>query len=116
MFAVDKDTGLRARHVQLSWASLVRLGDAYPVMAELENGNWVVVVGAASSMSDGSEVVKILDPLAQRSELLLVSEAQFMKKWRGSVVLLKRQYRLAESDQPFGFRWFVPELLRQRHL
>ena len=107
---------MRARHLQLSWASLVRLGDAYPILAELENGNWVVVVGAATNLSDGSEVVKILDPLAERPELLLVTEAQFVKIWRGSVVLLKRQFRMTDTDQPFGFWWFVPELLRQRHL
>ena len=52
----------------------------------------------------------------QRPELLLLTEEQFAKSWRGSVVLLKRNYRISDADQPFGFRWFVPELLRQRSL
>ncbi len=116
LLRIAKDAGLHARNVRLSWQSLVKLGDAYPVLAELENGNWVVVIGAMSRESDGSEVVRVLDPLAHRPEELLVTEEQFSRSWRGSVVLLKRQYRLSDTDQPFGFRWFVPELFRQRRL
>jgi subfamily B ATP-binding cassette protein HlyB/CyaB len=40
---------------------LFKLGNAYPILAELENGNWVVVAGAV----DGEEKqVRVLDPLA----------------------------------------------------
>ena len=31
-------------------------------------------------------------------------------------MLLKRVFSLSDTDQPFGFRWFVPELVRQRKL
>ena len=41
-----KDAGLRARQTKLSWQSLLQLGEAYPVLAELENGNWVVIASA----------------------------------------------------------------------
>jgi ATP-binding cassette subfamily B protein len=32
------------------------------------------------------------------------------------VVLVKRNFRLSDDDQPFGLRWFIPELARQRGL
>ena len=57
-----------------------------------------------------------MDPLAHRPEELLLTEEQLSRSWRGSVVLLKRQYRISDTEQPFGFRWFVPELIRQRRL
>jgi len=114
LLRMAKDAGLRARQVRLSWRSLLQLGEAYPVLAELENGNWVVIASAA--VNGEQEMVRVLDPLAERPEVLLLTEQQLSKRWRGSVVLLKRDYKLSDEDQPFGFRWFVPELVRQRGL
>ncbi|HWK68788.1 MAG TPA: peptidase domain-containing ABC transporter [Rhizobiaceae bacterium] len=113
LLRMAKDAGLRARHTFLAWSALMQLGDAYPVLAELENGNWVIIAGFVSGEQD---MVRVLDPLAERAEILLLSEQQFTGSWGGSVVLLKRSFRLSDDDQPFGFRWFVPELFRQRGL
>ncbi|KQV70339.1 peptidase domain-containing ABC transporter [Rhizobium sp. Root1220] len=112
MLRMAKDSGLRARHVTLSWQSLFQLGEAFPVLAELDNGNWVVIAGAAGNPDD--QRIRVLDPLAARPDFILLDEEQFSKSWHGSVVLLKRNYRLADDDQPFGFRWFIPEIIKQR--
>jgi ATP-binding cassette subfamily B protein len=114
LLRMAKDAGLRARQIRLSWQALMRLGDAYPVLAELDNGNWVVIAGPV--LGGEQEMVRVLDPLASRPEILLVTEQQLCRSWRGSVVLLKRSYRLSDEDLPFGFRWFVPEIIRQRGL
>jgi subfamily B ATP-binding cassette protein HlyB/CyaB len=47
------------------------------VLAELENGNWVVIAGAAGGGDDG--MIRVLDPLAQRPEFILLNEEQFPK-------------------------------------
>jgi ATP-binding cassette subfamily B protein len=112
--AMARAAGLRAQCLQMSWHSLLRLGQAYPVMAQLENGNWVIVAGAAPGDGGREEILRVLDPLAERPEFLLLTESQFTRRWRGTVMLVKRSYRLSDADQPFGFRWFVPELARQR--
>ncbi len=111
-----KDCGLKGRVLTLAWSSLVRLGEAYPALACLDNGNWVVVVDAPPAAGGHEQMIRIFDPLAERPELLLVTEAQFTRSWRGTVLLLKREFKLLDADQPFGFRWFVPEILRQRRL
>ncbi|MBX4876803.1 peptidase domain-containing ABC transporter, partial [Rhizobium bangladeshense] len=49
LLRMARDAGLRARHLSLDWQSLFRLGEAFPVLAELTNGNWVVVAGAGGS-------------------------------------------------------------------
>ncbi|MFS2150323.1 peptidase domain-containing ABC transporter [Rhizobium sp. Rhizsp42] len=111
LLRMAKDSGLKAKHLTLTWPSLFQLGNAYPILAELENGNWVVVAGAV----DGEEKqVRVLDPLATRPEFILLNEEQFTKSWRGSVLLMKRSHRMSDDDQPFGFRWFIPEVIKQR--
>jgi ATP-binding cassette subfamily B protein len=45
---------------------------------------------------------------------MMLSEEQFAKAWLGSVILVKRNYRMSDEDRPFGFRWFVPEIIKQR--
>lgn len=114
LLRMAKDAGLRARHVPLTWRSLFQMGGAYPVLAELENGNWVVIAGVATDSEE--EAIRIFDPLAARPEFIVLNESQFSKAWRGSAVLVKRNYRLGDDDQPFGFRWFLPEIIRQRGL
>lgn len=113
LLRMAKDAGLRARHVDLMWRSLFELGNAYPVLAELENGNWIVIAGAVTD-DDGGERVRVLDPLAERPEFILLDEEQFSRSWHGSVILMKRNYKMKDDDQPFGFRWFIPEVIRQR--
>jgi subfamily B ATP-binding cassette protein HlyB/CyaB len=34
--------------------------------------------------------------------------------WGGDVILLKRAHSLFDAQQPFGLRWFIPEILKQR--
>ncbi|MCS3742990.1 peptidase domain-containing ABC transporter [Rhizobium sp. BK661] len=112
LLRMAKDAGLRARHISLSWTSLLGLGEAFPVLAELENGNWVVIAGPA--MGEEEPMIRVLDPLAERPDFIHLSEEQFTRSWHGSVVMMKRNYGLNDADQPFGFRWFIPEIIKQR--
>ncbi|MBZ9790166.1 peptidase domain-containing ABC transporter [Rhizobium sp. 3T7] len=112
LLRMAKDAGLRARQISLNWSSLLQLGEAFPVLAELENGNWVVIAGPA--MGEEEAKIRVLDPLAERPDFILLNEEQFTRSWRGSVVMLKRNFSLNDADQPFGFRWFIPEIIKQR--
>lgn len=114
LLRMAKDAGLRARSVKLDWQSLLNLGEAYPALAELENGNWIVI--AAAHAIDGAVTIDVLDPLAVRPEVIVLTEEQFSTRWRGSVVLVKRSHRMLDEDQPFGMRWFVPDIIRQKSL
>ena len=62
LLAIARATGLKARAVRLDWAGLGRLGSAFPVMARLARGNWVIVAGFGR---DGDKVAAaVMDPLA----------------------------------------------------
>ena len=116
LLRMAKEAGLRAQATQLDWGVLFRMGEAYPVLLRLSNGNWVVVLRAAER-SDGAAAVVVFDPLAERQdEPLIVDQDQFCARWQGDAILIKRENLSSEGRKKFGIRWFVPELLRQRRL
>ncbi|KAB0680369.1 peptidase domain-containing ABC transporter [Aureimonas leprariae] len=115
LMRMARDAGLRTRLAHLSWDGLLGLRQAYPALAELDNGNWVVVVGSAPG-EDADVGIEVLDPLAARPERFRLSEADFCAHWTGVVLLVKRAYRFSDPDRPFGLAWFLPELAKQRRL
>lgn len=115
LLRIAREAGLRARVAHLTWDKLARLGQAYPVLASLNNRNWVIVTGVGKNVA-GEEAIEVLDPLAERAEPLVVTKAAFCANWGGEVVLVKRSRVPHDKPPPFGFRWFIPELLRQKRL
>ncbi len=116
LLRIAKEAGLRATPTHLDWGALFRLGEAYPALLRLSNGNWILVLGAGHG-ADGAEAVSVFDPLAERrDEPLIVDRDKFCARWGGDAILIKRE-RLASDHRPtFGLRWFIPELARQWRL
>jgi ATP-binding cassette subfamily B protein len=111
-----KDAGLRAQSTSMDWSALIRLGEAYPALVPLNNGNWILVLGAGRG-PDGVESIRIFDPLAERQdEALIVEKDLFCSRWNGETLLIKREQAASDGQRVFGLRWFVPELLRQWRL
>ncbi len=116
LLRMAKDSGLRAKRAHLRWKELARLGDAYPVMVQLTNGNWVIVQAVGEDDAESSSV-RILDPLAEQPAApLIVPKAEFCAAWRGETIFLKRSRQPLEEGYSFGFRWFGHELFRERRL
>jgi ATP-binding cassette subfamily B protein len=115
LLRMAKKSGLRARTSTLNWDALTRLRGAFPALARLENGNWVLVLGLRQAPA-GEVVLNVFDPLADRPEAFDVTKAPFCKRWSGDVLVLKRDQRQSGPAQKFGFRWFIPELVRERRL
>lgn len=111
LLRIAADHGLKARVDKLSWESLLAQGGVFPLMARLDNGNAVIVVGARA---DGDGKVALLDPLEEGAGVLLLDRAQFASRWHGEVVFIKRQHALTDPNQPFSLRWFIPEILKQK--
>ena len=110
------EAGLRARTARLTWDKLHQLGEAYPVLALLENGNWVVVLAASKDKLAGEEAVSVFDPLAEWPEAMTINQTSFCRNWQGDVMFVKKDQANIDATQQFGFRWFIPELLRERRL
>ncbi|MBP9684248.1 MAG: peptidase domain-containing ABC transporter [Rhodoferax sp.] len=112
LLRIATDIGLKAKFDRLSWDGLQAQGGVFPLIARMTDGNCVIVMGA--SAKDAGQVA-ILNPLADNAtEVLLVDRDKFCARWHGEVFFVKRLYGLPEQNQPFGFRWFIPEIMKQK--
>jgi ATP-binding cassette subfamily B protein len=112
---VMRDVGLRGKILRgCKWNKLTALNYAYPVMALLKGGYWVIVVNTVDRPEGPAAAV--LDPQAEGDGTTLVPFDQFVGSWTGSLVLCKRAHQGSDETQPFGLRWFMPEILRHREL
>ncbi len=110
---IARESGFKAKAAKLDWKDLGAVGAAFPLLAPLDNGNWVALAGYRPQTED----VALFDPLAEGSPgLIFVDRESFAARWTGDVVFLKRSYALGDPDQPFGLRWFWPEIARQKKL
>jgi ATP-binding cassette, subfamily B, bacterial HlyB/CyaB len=112
--ALEK-AGMRTRLMKRAdWRRAASLGSAYPALALMKDGRWVVLVHAAPPTGEGAAAV--LDPQREADGVHLVPRAAFMEAWSGTLLLARRAHALGDENQPFGLRWFLPELLRHRSL
>lgn len=111
LLRIAAEIGLKAKFDKLSWDALFAQGGVFPILARLRNGNSVIIVGARTE--HGGRIA-ILDPMSVAGGVELVSREEFSPRWDGDVVFLKRQHALTDPNQPFGLRWFIPEILKQR--
>ncbi len=108
---IAKDNGLKAKSVKVGWSGLAGLGEAYPALAKLKNGNWVVFSGLKAD--EEGEALAIIDPLADKPGFIFLTRQEIEEVWSGEVVLVKRTYKIRDLNQPFGLRWFIPEIFKQ---
>lgn len=112
LLRIANDIGLKAKAGHLTWDGLVAQEGVFPLMARLQDGNMVIVVGVKR---DGdSTLAAVLNPVNSQAGIVLVPQADFCARWQGAVLFLKRQHKLTDPNQPFGLRWFIPEILKQK--
>ncbi|NJD05077.1 MAG: peptidase domain-containing ABC transporter [Methylococcaceae bacterium] len=102
------EMGLKAKLAKLTWEELVGQKGVFPVLARRSDGRSIIVVGVQG------EAVAVLDPALNSAAVGLLDRKKFCDEWLGDVVFLKRHYSLTDPNQPFGLRWFIPEILRQK--
>ena len=105
------DIGLKAKTEQLSWAGLMAQGGVFPLMACMADGRYMIVVGMRAQ---GGGKIALLDPTAAQAVVVLEDDASFCARWQGQVVLLKREHKITDPQQRFGFAWFIPEIWKQK--
>ena len=110
------DHGFKVKPTRISWKQLERMGHAFPVMARLKNGNYVILVGMREAEQEDGKIkqeLAVFDPLADRNDFLFLPRKDFEKSWNGDVILTKRKFSMFDAEQPFSLRWFIPEMARQ---
>ena len=105
------DIGLKAKVEQLSWKGLLAQGGVFPLIACMNDGTAMIVVGMRA---DAGGRIALLDPSAAQAVVVLEDETSFCARWAGKVILVKREHKITDPDQRFGFTWFIPEILKQK--
>src|SRR5205814_2899983 len=109
-------SGLRAKATRLHWANLVKMGTALPAIVVLRNGAAMVLMRVHVEAQDRPPIVVLRDPNAPQHAPLMLDEARFTAAWDGEIILVKRDYRLRDESQPFGFRFMLGLLLRDKRI
>ncbi len=117
LLRIAAEAGFKASARRLDWDALQALPPVFPLLARLKNGNTVILVGVARPGAGKADhpgaTVGVVDPLADRLDVIDVPRDLFLERWDGELVFLKPRHGIADPRQPFGLRWFVPEILRQ---
>lgn len=108
---IATDIGLKAKVGSLNWQSLFEQSGVFPILARLNNGSGAIIVGVRK---EPSPRVAVLNPSGGNTNIEFLNQEQWTKQWSGDVMFLKRHYPLDDPNQPFGLRWFIPEILKQK--
>ncbi|WP_229207780.1 MULTISPECIES: peptidase domain-containing ABC transporter [unclassified Duganella] len=114
LLRIASDIGLKAKADTLTWSRLMAQGGVFPLMARLADGNMIIVVGVKPGENGGEDQAAVLNPAAANAQVVMVARSEFEKRWKGEVFFVKRQHKLTDPNQPFGLRWFIPEILKQK--
>jgi ATP-binding cassette, subfamily B, bacterial HlyB/CyaB len=114
LIGIAHASGLRAVATRLKWRDLMRLGSALPAILLLKNGRAMVLRRSEPEAQPPHLVVQ--DPSAGEDALLTLDERRLELGWVGNVILIKRDYRLRDEDQPFGLGLIVSQLMRDRRI
>jgi ATP-binding cassette subfamily B protein len=109
LMRIAADIGMKSKAMKLSWQALLQQDGVFPLIAKTRDGKAVIVVGVRK---EAGHKVAVLDP--KDAVVTLLDQAAFAKIWSGDVFLLKREHKLTDPNQPFGFRWFIPEIVKHK--
>jgi len=98
--------GLKAREIRSDWTRLKTT--PLPAIAIGHDSRFLVVAAR------NDDRILVHDP-AERAPRGLPRE-DFLAQWAGRLILLARRAPPDAAGGPFGFRWFLPALLRYRRL
>jgi ATP-binding cassette subfamily B protein len=111
---IARANAIRALAARLTFRDLMQAAPALPLILLLKNGSAMVLLRVEPNAQPPHVVVE--DPAAGGDALLTLDEQRLDLGWAGEVILLKREYRLRDEDQPFGLGLIAAQLFRDRRI
>jgi ATP-binding cassette, subfamily B, bacterial HlyB/CyaB len=103
---------LEAKVARLNWDELSQLKKALPAIVTLKNGASMVLLRVTGGPDDAAIVLE--DPNAGEDALLEIDRTRFERAWSGDVILVKRDYDIADETQPFSIGLISALIFRER--
>jgi ATP-binding cassette, subfamily B, bacterial HlyB/CyaB len=101
-----KRIGLKAKTCRMTLERLEKC--PLPAISMDQAGHFIIVVKA-----QGDRIV-LRDPGAKHARVL--SKAEFQSQWSGELILFTSRAALAADLRRFDFTWFIPAVVKYRHL
>ncbi|MGC2204099.1 MAG: peptidase domain-containing ABC transporter [Stellaceae bacterium] len=114
LLGIVRASGLRAVVTRFSLTDLMRVGPALPAILLLKNGSAMVLLRVERTAQPPQFVLQ--DPAAAEDALLILDEQRLSLGWAGDIILVKRDYRLRDEDQPFGLWLVAAQMFRDRRI
>ncbi len=115
LIAVARDIGLDAKKLRPAWRDLPRLRTVLPALLRLKDGSALVLEDVVIQSTTG-QVVVLRDPASGPDAEAVLDEIHLNDIWNGEIILLKRRYDLRDETQPFGLKWLLGQVLREKRL
>ena len=109
-----RGAGLRTEATRLPWSALAQLRQALPALVRLKHGSWMVL-RAVEQDPDASRIV-LIDPAVGEQAPLVIDRPRFEENWTGEILLVKRDYEIADESQPFSIRLVAGLIFRERRI
>ena len=107
----------KLKNLKLSWEKLQKSSSVFPCIVTRDDGRYAVLCGMRKNQNEEIEAV-VVDPASESytsaNRFLFLTETDFKESYSENCILLKKRYSLADDNQPFGLRWFIPEFLRNK--
>lgn len=112
LIKISREIGLVAGIKSLSVKDLSGIGRVYPVVAELKDGQALIIPGLRMNAEQGFSIATLG---SKNTKIEYLSTEQFADVWSGRIAIFKR----TEADNQvnkkrFGLIWFVPQVLREK--
>ncbi|GFK92234.1 Toxin RTX-I translocation ATP-binding protein [Fundidesulfovibrio magnetotacticus] len=112
MLRIVREHGFKSKLTTLTSEKLFLLGEAYPVIALLNDGRYIILSGVRGAKDQGD--IAYVDPASGVMQFQFWTREQLDAVWDGKIIFLKKEYSLTDEEQPFGLSWFIPEMFRQK--
>jgi len=106
--------GLVAKSVVLDWNGLKQLKKALPAIVTLRNGARMVLLRLEGDDEDLRIVLQ--DPNASDDALLFIDRTRFEGAFTDEIILVKRNYDIADENQPFSIGLITALIFRERKM
>lgn len=107
LLQLAKEFSFKARFIQTDWERLDKI--TLPAIAQADDRTYFVI-GRTTS-----DKVLIQDPQSGNHPQIL-SKEQFLQKWNGRLLLMTCRDFLSGKNRKFDISWFIPAIVKYRHL
>ena len=104
--------GLTATSMRIKQGELSRLEERLPAIMLLDDGSCALMVKLSRNGAAHCALIEDLRSTDRWS--VLVDEPRLLENWSGELIVLRRSWRVTDEKQPFGFKWFLGQLVMEK--